>query len=153
MVGGKRSHSCWLSVQTVRTGAGKVGSASAPTATVTMPGRLGRSQYIVEPHWGQNRLVTMLPLSASRLNVRCSPSTVMSWSWRKKACTPNRLAVRRWQARQWQEETSARSPLSRSLSWPQEQAAIRSLDGEAVVMPAGYPPAALLTNWKLDPLR
>ena len=44
MVAGKASQSCLLVVQTVRTGAGKCGSAKQPTATLNSSGVLSLSQ-------------------------------------------------------------------------------------------------------------
>ena len=63
------SQSCFVVVHTVRTGAGKCGSAKAPTATLTMSGRRSFSQKTVEPHLGQKWKASQAPLSAWRRKV------------------------------------------------------------------------------------
>ena len=50
---GNGSHSCFDSVQTVRLGAGKAGSAKAPTATLIVTGCRSLSQNTFEPQAGQ----------------------------------------------------------------------------------------------------
>src|SRR5436190_364961 len=134
MAAGNGSQPCLLTVQTVRAGAGKSGSAKAPTATVNTSGSRSRSQNTVEPQVGQKWKVRTWPLSPARGQVRCSPSIDTIWLRLKNAFEANSVPVRRWQARQWQDETSAGSPSRRSRNWPQWQAAWRW-----TVMPPGLP--------------
>jgi hypothetical protein len=125
---GKTSQSCFILVQTVRAGAGKCGSAKAPTATQTMSGRRSFSQKTVEPHLGQKWKASQVPLSAWRRKVLRSPSVAAICSRGKKALAPNTEPVRRWQARQWHDETMLGAPVMRMRNWPQAQAASRSTD-------------------------
>ena len=53
MAAGNGSHACFVSVQTVRLGAGKFGSAKAPTATLIRSGWRSLSQKTFEPQAGQ----------------------------------------------------------------------------------------------------
>src|SRR5471030_1912298 len=128
MAGGKTSHSCWLSVQTVRDGAGKLGSANEPTAMQIISGARSLVHETVEPQWGQNSKVSQVPLSACRRKLRCSPSVDTTWPRLKKAVEPKIAPVRRWQAWQWQDDTRSGSPASRIRNCPQEHAASRSPD-------------------------
>src|SRR5471032_1039478 len=128
MLAGKTSHSCWLSVQTVREGAGKSGSANEPTATQIISVSRSLVHDTVEPHVGQNSKVSQVPLSACRRKLRCSPWVETIWLRLKKAVDPKTAPVRRWQARQWQDDTRSGSPASRSRNCPQEHAASRLPD-------------------------
>src|SRR5580765_1968162 len=125
---GKASQSCLLSVQTVRTGAGKCGSAKAPTATLISSGSRSLSQNTVDPQLGQNWKVSHVPLSPWRRKARRSPSVETTWLLRQNEVEPNSAPVRRGQARQWQDETGCGSPASRIFRLPQWQAAWRSRD-------------------------
>jgi hypothetical protein len=58
------------------------------------------------------------------MNCREAPS-VVTCSASNRACTPNALPVRRWQARQWQIETRTGSPSTVSRSCSQLHAACR----------------------------
>ena len=100
MPSGKASQSCFVRVQTVRTGGGKCGSAKVPTAMLTMSGRRSFSQNTVEPHLGQKWKASQAPLSACRRKVLRSPSVATICPRGKKAWAPNSEPVRRWQARQ-----------------------------------------------------
>jgi hypothetical protein len=51
-------------------GLGKVGSAKVPMATATKSGKPSPSQYTVEPHCGQKRKVSALPLVALEARLR-----------------------------------------------------------------------------------
>src|SRR5512138_115716 len=105
MPSGNPIHACLVLVHTVRTGGGKVGSAKAPTATLTMSGRRSFSQKTVEPHLGQKWKASPVPLSAWRRKVLASPSVATICSRPKKAADPKTAPVRRWQARQLHDET------------------------------------------------
>src|SRR5437868_12454274 len=126
MVSGNGSHSCLFSVQTVRVGMGKAGSAKAPTATLIISGLDWLSQNTLEPQVGQKWKVRNRPLSAARRKVRSLPSIATIWVRAKKEVDPNTAPVRRWQAKQWQDETIVGSPASLIRSCPQAQAASRS---------------------------
>ena len=66
------------------------------------------------------------PLSACRRKVLRSPSVATICPRGKKAWAPNSEPVRRWQARQWHDETMLGAPAVRMRNWPQVQAAARS---------------------------
>ncbi len=132
MVSGNGSHSCLFSAQTVRAGMGKAGSAKVPTATQILSESDSLSQNRFDPHAGQKWNVRNRPLSPARRKVRSFPSTETIWLRAKNAVEPNTEPVRRWQAKQWQDDTSCGSPASLIRSCPQTQAASRS---RGVVMP------------------
>lgn len=132
MVSGNGSHACLFLAQTVRAGMGNPGSAKAPTATLIISGTCSLSQNTFEPQVGQKWNVRNRPLSADRRKVRSLPSIERIWLRSKNEVEPNTAPVRRWQAKQWQDETSFGSPASLIRSCPQAQAASRS---RGAVMP------------------
>src|SRR5215469_10089262 len=107
MSSGRHSHPCWRLCQTACCGAGKSGSANAPTATPTIDGRRSGSHHIVDPHTLQKWKVTSKPLSDPRLNWVDDPSAIVTCSLAKKAAMLKTEPVRRWQSRQWQSEILA----------------------------------------------
>src|SRR5687768_10070079 len=145
MSSGNGSQACLLLVQTVRAGRGKVGSAKAPTATLTRSGERELSQNTEDPQFGQKWKLSTAPLSAVRAKTRRSPSRETTWPRAKKEVEPNTAPVRRWQAMQWQEETSFGAPFRRMRSCPQEQAASCSSDIDQ--RPLRISPASLISEF------
>ena len=82
--GGKVTQEWRVSSHTAIFGAGKLGSAKLPIATVTYPGKPSFSQKTVEPQVGQKWKVIALPLSAVRIHCVDLPAKV-TWSRRKRA--------------------------------------------------------------------
>jgi hypothetical protein len=78
-------------------------------ATLIMSGVPSLSQNTFEPQVGQKWNVRKRPLSPARRHVLCSPSIASSWLRGKNEVEPNSAPVRRWQAMQWHDETSAGS--------------------------------------------
>jgi len=74
---GKETHGCRVSSHTAMVGGGNAGSAKLPIATTKYSGKLSLSQKTVEPHDGQKRNVTWLPLSAMRDHEVASPATAI----------------------------------------------------------------------------
>src|SRR5262249_15011298 len=85
---GRCSHRCCRLSQTACFGAGKSGSANAPTATPTIDGRRSGSHHIVDPHTPQKWKVTSKPLSDPRLNWIDDPFAIVTSSLAKKAAIP-----------------------------------------------------------------
>src|SRR5579862_3415936 len=105
-------------------GAAKLGSAKAPTATLTRDCSQPASVWnTVVPHTGQNRKVNCAPPSPVRTYSVAVPEIV--YGALKPASAANTLPVRRWQARQWQTPTPRGSPCTSMRSWPQEHEAVR----------------------------
>ena len=124
---GRPTQACLDVVKTDCSGCGKEGSPKAPTATPISCGMRSGSQNTVDPHFGQKWKVTSFPKTELRVTVFDLPSATVTALRSKKAATPNRLPVRRWQSSQWQIEMRLGPPSQRSCSLPQAQLATRSV--------------------------
>ena len=76
-------------------GAGKPGSANAPTATPIIDGRRSGFHHIVDRHIPQKWKVTAEPRSDSRLNRLDDPFVTVTCSLAKKVPMPKVEPVRR----------------------------------------------------------
>ena len=94
MASGNLTHECCRASHTDHVGAGKVGSANAPTGTATSSGAEGPLKKTVAPHSGQKQETRSSPSSEIRTYSLYLPS-VYTWSASNRACTPNALPVRR----------------------------------------------------------
>src|SRR5262245_23439852 len=112
------------SSQTDTVGGGKLGSAKVPMAMAMSPGNPSPVQQTVDPHTGQKRKVSALPLSDERVHSVAIPA-MATWSRWKRAWLLITAPVRRWHSKQWHIEMRTGSPSTMRLSWPQLQAARR----------------------------
>src|SRR5438552_14765106 len=76
MSSGSRSHECRRSSQTDLVGAGKEGSANAPTGTATTPGEASVVKNTVAPQSGQKWKTPFPPPSETRMYCREVPWVV-----------------------------------------------------------------------------
>lgn len=123
---GTLTQPCFRVSYTENTGGGKLGSANAPTGTAMSPGIWSTSYHTVDPHEGQKRNVAVAPESPVRAKLVARPS-IFTLSAGQRACCPNGLPVRRWQARQWHIEMRTGSPSHVTFSCPQLHCACREL--------------------------
>lgn len=107
-------------------GAGKPGSANAPTGIAIIPGMRSPTKPIVDPQVGQNRKVVRVPLSPVRDHSVNAPVIATSASG-QRACTAKALPDRVWHSRQWHTDTRTGSPLQAACNAPHRQLATRDV--------------------------